>query len=103
MEFLMELLKMVWQILLAGAISLFIILRLKSKFKGKTSNDITRAQIVGAYFMPFGMIFGASVSAIYSMFSSVHLVTTVSVGASLGFLFGYFAYEFYSRKGEGAH
>ena len=94
MEFLMEMLKIVWPILLAGVISLFIILRLKSKFKGKTSDDITREQIVGAYFMPFGLILGT----IYSMFSSVPLLT--SIGPGIGFLFGYFAYEVYSRKGE---
>ena len=97
MELLVEILKIVWSILLAGVISMFIILRLKSKFKGKTSDDITKEQIVGAYFMPFGMILGA----IYSLFSSVPLITTL--GPSIGFLFGYFAYEVYSRKGEGAH
>lgn len=97
MEFLMEMLKIVWPILLAGVISLFIILRLKSKFKGKTSDDITREQIVGAYFMPFGLILGT----IYSLFSSVPLLT--SIGPSIGFLFGYVAYEVYSRKGEATH
>lgn len=103
MEFLVGMLKIVWQILLVGAISLFIILRLKSKFKGRTSDDITREEIVGAYFMPFGMILGVIVSAIYSMFSSDSLLTNVSMGPSIGFLFGYVAYEVYSRKGEGAH
>ena len=94
MEFLMEMLKIVWPLLLTGVISLFIILRLKSKFKGKTSEDITKEQIVGAYFMPFGLILGA----IYSSFSSVPL----SIGPSVGFLLGYVAYEVYSRKGESA-
>ena len=93
MEFLMEMLKIVWPLLLTGVISLFIILRLKSKFKGKTSDDITREQIVGAYFMPFGLILGT----IYSLFSSVPLS---GVGPSIGFLCGYVAYEVYSRKGE---
>ena len=90
----MEMLKIVWPLLLTGVISLFIILRLKSKFKGKTSDDITKEQIVGAYFMPFGLILGA----IYSSFSSVPLLT--SIEPSIGFLFGYVAYEVYSRKGE---
>ena len=93
----MEMLKIVWPILLAGVIGVFIILRLKSKFKGKTSDDIKRAHIVGAYFMPFGMILGT----IYSLFSSVPLITPL--GPSIGFLFGYFAYEFYSRKGGSTH
>ena len=97
MGFLMEMLKIVWPLLLTGVISLFIILRLKSKFKGKTSDDITKEQIVGAYFMPFGLILGT----IYSMFSSVPLLT--SIGPSIGFLFGYIAYEVYSRKGESTH
>ena len=100
MEFLMEMLKIVWPLLLTGAISLFIILRLKRKFKGRTSNDVTREEIVGAYFMPFGMILGGIVSTIYSMFSSDSLLTNVSMGPGIGFLFGYFAYEVYSRKGE---
>ena len=81
----------VWPLLLTGVISLFIILRLKSKFKGRTSNDVTREEIVGAYFMPFGMILGLI---------SDSLLTNVSMGPSIGFLFGYFAYEVYSRKGE---
>ena len=76
MEFLMEMLKIVWPIVLAGVISLFIILRLKSKFKGKTSDDITKEQIVGAYFMPFGMILGGIVST----FSSDSLLTNISMG-----------------------
>ena len=95
MEFIMEMLKIVWPLLLTGVISLFIILRLKRKFKGRTSNNVTREEIVGAYFMPFGIIIGA----IYSSFSSVPL----SIGPSVGFLLGYVAYEVYSRKGEGAH
>ena len=93
MVFLMEMLEIVWPLLLTGVISLFIILRLKRKFKGRTSNDVTREEIVGAYFMPFGLILGV----IYSMFSSDPLTT---LGPSMGFLFGYFAYEVYSRKGE---
>ena len=100
MEFLMEMLEIVWPIVLTGAIGIFVILRLKRKFKGKTSDDITREQIVGAYFMPFGMILGLIVNTIYSMFSSDSLLTNVSMGPGIGFLFGYFAYEVYSRKGE---
>ena len=103
MEFLMEMLKIVWPLLLAGVISLFIILRLKSKFKGRTSNDVTREEIVGGYFMPFGIMLGLSISTIYSIFSSVPLLAAVSIGPSIGFLFGYVAYEVYSRKGEGTH
>ena len=102
MEFLMEMLEIVWPILLTGVISLFIILRLKRKFKGRTSNDVTREEIVGAYFMPFGMILGLIVSTIYSIFSSDSLLTNISMGPGIGFLFGYFAYEVYSRKGESA-
>ena len=91
MVFLMEMLEIVWPLLLTGVISLFIILRLKRKFKGRTSNDVTREEIVGAYFMPFGMIIGLI---------SDSLLTNVSMGPGIGFLFGYFAYEVYSRKGE---
>ena len=53
--------------------------------------------------MPFGIMLGLSISTIYSMFSSVPLLAAVSIGPSVGFLFGYVAYEVYSRKGEGAH
>ena len=90
----MEMLKIVWPLLLTGVISLFIILRLKRKFKGKTSEDITKEQIVGGYFMPIGLVLGT----VYSLFSSIPLIN--SLGPSIGFLFGYFAYEVYSRKGE---
>ena len=91
MEFLMEMLKIVWPIVLAGVISLFIILRLKRKFKGRTSNDVTREEIVGAYFMPFGLILGGIVSTIYSMFSSDSLLINLSIYIilSLGVYFCY--------------
>ena len=100
MEFLMEMLEIVWPLLLTGVISVFIILRLKRKFKGRTSNDVTREEIVGAYFMPFGMLLGSIVSTFYSIFSSDSLLTNVSMGSGIGFLLGYFVYEVYSRKGE---
>ena len=90
----MEMLEIVWPLVLTAAIVIFVILRLKSKFKGKTSDDITREEIVGGYFMPIGLVLGT----VYSLFSSIPLIT--SLGPSIGFLFGYFAYEVYSRKGE---
>ena len=90
----MEMLEIVWPLVLTAAIVIFIILRLKSKFKGKTSDDITREEIVGGYFMPIGLVLGT----VYSLFSSIPLIN--SLGPSIGFLFGYFAYEVYSRKGE---
>ena len=90
----MEMLEIVWPLVLTAAIVIFVILRLKSKFKGRTSDDITREEIVGGYFMPIGLLLGT----VYSLFSSIPLIT--SLGPSIGFLFGYFAYEVYSRKGE---
>lgn len=85
----MEMLEIVWPILLAGAISLFVILRLKSKLERITPEKITSAHTIGSYFIPFGMMLGFYIGG--------------SVGASIGYLFGYFAYEVYSRKGESTH
>ncbi len=46
------------------------------------------------------MIFGSAIGVIFSIFSSISLLSTVSLGTGIGLLFGYFAYEIYSKKGE---
>lgn len=45
-----------------------------------------------------GLLFGTAIGVIFGMFSSFSLPTTISLGAGIGFLLGYFAYEFYSKE-----
>lgn len=46
------------------------------------------------------MICGCAVGVISSMFFPISLLPTLSLGAGIGLLFGYFAYEIYSNKKE---
>ncbi|MFA1819313.1 hypothetical protein ACDX78_03740 [Virgibacillus oceani] len=85
---------------IAGRIALFVIGRLKHKYnQGNVGNKKSKsAQDLLGSLIPIGMLFGCVVGVIFGIFSPVSLVLTVSLGANIGYLFGYFAYEFYSKK-----
>ncbi|NEU32607.1 hypothetical protein GN156_17945 [bacterium LRH843] len=50
--------------------------------------------------IPLGMLFGCAIGVILSMFFPISLLSTLSLGAGIGLLFGYFVYENYSKKEE---
>ena len=47
-----------------------------------------------------GMLFGCAVGVILSTLSPFPLLSTLIYGSGIGLLFGYFAYEIYSKKEE---
>ena len=102
MESAIEILSIVWPIVLVGAISLFVILRLKGKQKRGTlgKKETKAAQDLLDSMIPLGMVFGTALGLILSMFFAFSLSTGMTFGAGLGFLAGYFAYEIYSKKEE---
>ena len=46
------------------------------------------------------MMIGFAVAVLLSMFSPISLLSAITWGPGIGMLFGYFAYEFYSKKEE---
>ncbi|WP_054705152.1 hypothetical protein [Bacillus sp. JCM 19041] len=87
---------------LMGAIVVFVIKRLEHKYKQGTlgKKKSKSAQRLLDNFIPLGMLFGCNVGILISLFFNVSLLSTVSFGAGIGYLFGYFAYEMYSKKEE---
>ncbi|UJL46492.1 hypothetical protein KFZ58_00450 [Virgibacillus sp. NKC19-16] len=92
-------------LVIVGGITVFVIGRLKHKYnqgnlgkkKSKGAQDLLDSLI------PIGMIFGGAIGVILGMFSPISLLSTVSLGAGIGYLFGYFAYEIYSMKETTIH
>lgn len=86
-------------LVIVGGIAVFVIKRLEHKHKqGKLGKKKTKgAQFLLDSLIPLGMLFGCAVSVILSMFFPISLLTILSLGAGIGFLFGYFAYEIYSK------
>ncbi|MDQ0176394.1 hypothetical protein [Bacillus chungangensis] len=89
-------------VVIVGGIVVYVIERLKHKYN---QGDLGKKKSKGAQnlldsLIPMGMLFGCAIGVIYGMFSLTSLVFTVSLGAGIGFLFGFFAYEIYSKKGN---
>lgn len=86
--------------LLVSGIAVFVVFRMKQKHeKGtlgkKKSKD---AQNLLDSLIPLGMIIGCVAAILLSLFFSIPLLSTISLGAGIGLLFGYFAYELYSQE-----
>ncbi|MCZ2260830.1 hypothetical protein KSU66_20450 [Sporosarcina sp. G11-34] len=98
----MEIARAVMPLVIVGGIAVFVILRMKHKYnKGtlgkKKSKD---AQNLLDSLIPFGMLIGFAIAGLLSTFSSFPLLSAITWGPGIGMLFGYFAYEFYSKKEE---
>ncbi|WP_100012716.1 hypothetical protein [Lentibacillus sediminis] len=97
----MEFLTAIAPVLIAGAIAVFVIYRLKHKYnQGNLGKKKSKsAQNVLDSLIPMGMVFGCAIGVILSIFFPVTMLTSVSLGAAIGYLLGYFAYEIYSKMG----
>ncbi len=93
-------------VLIVGGIVVFVIKRLEHKYKHgklgkKKSNE---AQILLDSLIPIGMFIGCMIGLIFGlifgMFFPDFSLLSVSLGAGIGYLFGYFAYEIYSKTGN---
>ena len=98
----LEIAHVVLPLVIVGGIGVFVILRMKHKYKkgtlGKKKSE--GAQILLDSLIPFGMMIGFAVAVLLSMFSPISLLSASTWGPGIGMLFGYFAYEFYSEKEE---
>lgn len=102
MESAIEILSIVWPIVLVGAISLFVILRLKGKQKRGTlgKKETKAAQDLLDSLIPLGMVFGSALGLVLSLIFPFAMSTGITFGAGFGLLGGYFAYEYSSKQEE---
>ncbi|MFZ7935873.1 hypothetical protein ACO1D2_23130 [Bacillus thuringiensis] len=89
-------------VVIVGGIVVFVIKRLEHKYKngklGKKKSQ--KAQLLLDSFIPMGMLVGCMIGLISGMFSSDFSLLSISLGSGIGYLFGYFAYEIYSKTGN---
>jgi hypothetical protein len=85
---------------IVGGITVFVIKRMERKYKkGSLGKKKSKgAQNLLDSLIPLGMLSGCVVGILLSLFSSISLLSAITLGAGIGFLFGYFAYEIYSKK-----
>ncbi|WP_052131649.1 hypothetical protein [Planococcus sp. CAU13] len=102
MEVFIEILVTLLPLIFVSAIVIFVIYRLKAKQRKGTlvEKKSENAQILMNSLIPLGLIFGAMLGTAASWILPFTLLTSVTMGSAIGYLFGYFAYEAYSRKEE---
>ncbi|MBG9856708.1 hypothetical protein [Bacillus wiedmannii] len=98
----MWLLTAIAPVLIAGGIVVYVIGRLKHKYNNGTlgKKKSKEAQNLLDSFIPIGMLVGCMIGLIFGMFFPDFSLLSVGLGAGIGYLFGFFAYEFYSKTGN---
>lgn len=102
MSLALDIVRIILPVVIVGGIAVFVVLRMKYKYKKGTlgKKKSKGAQNLLSSLIPFGMVIGVAVAVLLSIFSSISFLSTIAWGSGIGLLFGYFAYEIYSRKGE---
>ncbi|CAM3999902.1 hypothetical protein [Lederbergia lenta] len=97
-----EIVRILLPMIIVGGIAVFVVFRMKHKYKKGTlgKKKSKGAQNLLDSLIPFGMMIGSAVAVLLSIIFSLSLLTSIVFGAGLGMLFGYFAYEIYSKKAE---
>lgn len=92
----------IWPIIIVGGIVVYVIGRLKHKYDNGTlgKKKSKKAQVLLDSLIPIGMLLGCLIGIIVGIFSPDSLLLSVSLGSGIGYLFGFFAYEIYSKTGN---
>ena len=102
MNFALDILRAIYPLIIVGGIAVFVVMRMKYKYeKGTLGKKVSKsAQSLLDSLIPLGMLIGFIVGGLTSMITPISVLDTISLGSGVGLLFGYFAYEIYSRKEE---
>jgi len=89
-------------VVIVGGIALFVVIRMKHKYKKGTlgKKKSKGAQQLLDALIPLGMMVGCVVAVLLSIFFPISLSSSIGLGPGIGLLFGYFAYEIYSKMEE---
>jgi len=92
----------VMHVAVTGGIAVFVVLRMKHKYKHGTliKKEKQKDQNFVDSLIPMGVGIGTAFAILISFFSAINLLTTVGWGAGIGMLLGYLVYEMYSKKAE---
>lgn len=100
MDTVLDILQILLPNLIVGGIAIFVVLRMKNKYKkgtlGKKETQV--AQNLLDSLIPLGMISGLIIAILLNIYFPISLLTAISWGPGIGLLLGYFAYEVYSKK-----
>jgi hypothetical protein len=98
----MWLITVIAPVVIVGGIVVFVIKRMEHKYnQGKLGKKKSKgAQQLLDSLIPMGMLLGCLIGIIVDIFSPNYSLFTVGLGAGIGYLFGFFAYEFYSKTGN---
>lgn len=98
----MWLLTAIAPVLIVGGIVVYVIGRLKHKYDNGTlgKKKSKNAQILLDSFIPMGMLLGCLIGIMVDMFFPNYSLITIGLGAGIGYLFGFIAYEIYSKTGN---
>ncbi|HDW8007578.1 hypothetical protein [Bacillus cereus] len=98
----MWLLTAIAPVLIVRGIVVYVIGKLKHKYDNGTlgKKKSKEAQLLLDSLIPIGMLVGCMIGLIFGIFFPNFALLSVSLGAGIGYLFGYFAYEFYSKTGN---
>ncbi|WP_237979718.1 hypothetical protein [Bacillus thuringiensis] len=98
----MWLLTAIAPVVIVGGIVVYVIERLKHKYNNGTlgKKKSKNAQILLDSLIPMGMLLGCLIGIIVDMFFPNYSLLTIGLGAGIGYLFGYFSYEIYSKTGN---
>lgn len=98
----MWLLTAIAPVVIVGGIVVYVIGRLKHKYNngnlGKKKSK--SAQQLLDSLIPMGMLLGCLIGIIVDIFFPNYSLFTIGLGAGIGYLLGFFAYEIYSKTGE---
>ncbi|WP_208559202.1 hypothetical protein [Marinilactibacillus kalidii] len=99
MALLLEIVHIIFPIIFVGIVVIFVIHKIKSKsIKGTLGKKRTQqAQTLLDSLIPLGMLLGLLFAILSSLFFSISLLSAIPIGAAIGLLIGYVAYEIYSR------
>ncbi|KWU63478.1 hypothetical protein AWW70_13015 [Bacillus mycoides] len=98
----MWLITVIAPVVIVGGIVVFVIKRMEHKYnQGKLGKKKSKgAQQLLDSLIPMGMLLGCLIGIIVDIFSPGYSLFTVGLGAGIGYLFGFFAYEIYSKTGN---
>ena len=102
MSSILEIVRIILPLIIVSGIAVFVVLRMINKTKNGTlgKKKSKNAQNVLDSLIPFGMMVGIAIAILLSIFTPISLLSAVAWGPGIGLLFGYFAYEIYSKKEE---
>ncbi len=102
MDLILQIARILFPVAIVGGIAVVVVLRMKYKYNngilGKKRSK--SAQNILDSLIPLGMMIGCAIAILLGMFLPFSLLYTIALGAGIGLLFGYFAYEIYSKKEE---